>query len=181
MSATDLRNRISKGAAVLMVLLSGYLVYYAYNSFHRAYRFSFGERERWNNVYGVESDAVIQESTRWAYFGLWAAAILTSILSIIAGLYLLNRCRKGLLFDEPTAKALQWVGATSVFAMLVDTVFGYFDRYLLTLHNQENRIDPQFLYDPTDIKMICVGCVIFLFGWVAREGIAVENENKEYV
>ena len=91
--------RIHKGAAVLMVLVGLELIYYTGKSFWRAYRFSFGEPERWNTHWMVDQASVIGLSQRVIYFSIWAFVILASIAAFIAGLALLNRCRKGAIFD----------------------------------------------------------------------------------
>jgi len=181
MLVLEMRNRIQKGAVVLMAAVSAYLVYYTFHSFRRAIRFCFGEMERWNEIDFVENDAVIEMSTRYMYFGLWAAAISFSMAGIIAGLYLLNRVRIGFLFDDISARSIQIFGAVTVLAMIVDTIFGVFDLYLLTLHNAENRYGLQYLYDPSDLKTAMLASVMFMFGWVMREAVNIENENKGFI
>lgn len=181
MLVSAMRGRIQKSVAFFMCLVVLYLFYYSYRSFNRAWRFCYGEMERWNNSNIVEPTAVIEMSTRHMYFGLWAAAILASIAGILAGLYLLNRVRIGFFFDEISARSIQIFGLVTIFAMAVDTVFGMFDLYLLTLHNAENRYPIQYLYDPSDLKAVILASVMFMFGWVMREAVKIERENKEFV
>ncbi len=181
MLVSKMRTHIQKGAVVLMAAVSVYFVYYTWHSFRRAIRFCYGEMERWNNVQIVENDAVIEMSTRHIYFGLWAAAIVFSMAGILAGLYLLNRVRIGFLFDEISARSIQIFGAVTVLAMGVDTIFGFFDLYLLTLHNADHQFPVQYMYDPSDLKTAVLASVMFMFGWVMREAVKIERENKEFV
>jgi hypothetical protein len=180
MLVATLRTRIQKGAIALMAVVSVYFVYYTYHSFRRAIRFCYGEMERWNKIDFVENDAVIDMSTRHIYFGLWAAAIVFSMAGILAGLYLLNRVRIGFLFDEMSARSIQIFGAVTVLAMGVDTIFGFFDRYLLTLHNADHRFPVKYMYDPSDLKTAVLASVMFMLGWVMRESVKIERENKEF-
>jgi hypothetical protein len=181
MAVSKLRARVQKFAMVLMGLVSVYLVYYTYHSFRRAIRFCFSEPDRWTNLRIVDADAVIATGTRYTYFGLWTAAIVFSMAGIIAGLYLLNRVRIGFFFDEVSSRSIQIFGAITVVAMVVDTIFGAFDLYLLTLHNAEDRYPIQYLYDPSDLKTALLASVMFVFGWVMREAVLIERENKGYV
>ena len=181
MSLERTKKRTQIGSAILMIIVAGYLIHYTYRAFYRAWRFCFGEPDRWTNLWFVEPDAVIEISTRAWYFGLWSAAIFASVIATLAAVYLLNRVRIGLMFDDISARSIQWVGGLFILAMLVDTIFGFFDRYLLTLHNQEHRVPVQFLYDPSDIKLTILAIVIFLFGWVMRAAVKIEQENKGYI
>ena len=181
MTPETFKRRVQMSATGLMVLTTIYLLYYAYRSFKRAYRFSFGEPERWQNHWRVEADAVIEMSTRSMYFAVWATVIVLSIAAVIAGLHLLNRCRKGMIFDAGTARAIQWLGGLLVVAMLGDTVFAAVELYLLTLHNPVETLPIQFRYDPTDFKTISLAIVLTLFGWMMRGAMEIEQTNREFV
>ena len=175
------KARVQGFSTVMIALTSAYLVYYLYRSVGRAYRFSLGEPDMWINHWRVEDSAVIAQSTRVTYFCIWMFVILASTVAVIAALHLLNRCRKGLIFDAVTARAVQHVGGLLIIAMIADQLFGAVDWYLLTKHNLVNQESIQWAYDPTDYKTIALALVLFMFGWVMREAIEVEQTNKEFV
>ena len=53
MTSGQFKTRLQSAALALMAVTSFYLVYYLYRSFHRAWRFSFGEPERWQTHWRV--------------------------------------------------------------------------------------------------------------------------------
>lgn len=174
-------SRIRKGATVLMALVGLELIYYTYKSFFRAYRFSFGEPERWNTHWLVDEGSMIMFGQRLGYFSIWTIVILASVAAFIAGIVLLNRCRKGLIFDEGTANTIRTLGLILAFAMLIDQAFQAADAYLITLSNAEGPRSIQWFYDPSDIKTFIMAVILILFGWVMRISISVDQENKEFV
>ena len=173
--------RIHKGAAVLMVLVGLELIYYTGKSFWRAYRFSFGEPERWNTHWMIDQASVIGLSQRVIYFSIWAFVILASIAAFIAGLALLNRCRKGAIFDMRTANAIRNLGLFLAFAMIVDQIFQAMDAFLITLSNAEGPRPIAFFYDPSDIKTFIMAVILILFGWVMRTSIQIDRENRGFI
>jgi len=36
-------------------------------------------------------------------------------------------------------------------------------------------------YDPSDLKALWLAAVLFLFGWVMRQSIDIDRENREFV
>jgi len=174
-------RRIRIGALILMVLVAAELMYYSYKSFFRAYRFSFGAPDRWNTHWLVDEGAMIATGQRLLYFSIWASVILASIAAFIAGLHLLNRCRKGLIFTEATARAIQGLGGILAFAMVIDQMFQAADAYLITLSNADGPNPIAWFYDPSDIKTFVMAVILYLFGWVMRVSIWIDAENRGFV
>ena len=83
------KSRVQWFSTVLMGATILFLIYYLYRSFGRAYRFCFGEPERWANHWRVEEAAVIEQSTRATYFGVWVTVILLSTIATLAAIRLL--------------------------------------------------------------------------------------------
>lgn len=181
MSNQAFKNRVQAGSTVLMGVTCIYLVYYLYSSFSRAYRFCFGEPERWQNHWRVEDGAIIADWTRVQYFLIWAIVIVISAIATLVAIRLLNRCRKGLIFDSRTAQLLRVFGGILVLAMIADQIFGAVELNLLTKHNLVNVEPIRWAYDPVDYKTIVLALVLFLFGSVMREAIEIEKTNKEFV
>ena len=175
------KARVQSFATGLMGLTFLYLMYYIYISFWRAYRFCFGEPERWLTHWAVEHSAEIAHSTRMTYFAIWVAIILLSVFATVAGIALLNRCRRGLIFDARTARSVQVFGGLLVVAMVGDQVFGAVEMAIITQHNTVNNHPIAWAYDPSDFKSIALAVVLFMFGWVMKEAIEIEQTNKEFV
>jgi hypothetical protein len=120
-------------------------------------------------------------TTRTIYFIGWMPTVIVSALSTIAGLYLLNRIRKGLFFDLRTGMAIQVLGALSVIVIVLDTIMEAVSIVLITQLNSDGGMPLRYQYDPTDIKMLILSVVIFMMGWLMREAIIIDQEHKEYV
>lgn len=181
MSPQIFKSRVTVGATILMVGTIGYLIHYTYSSFHRAFRFCFGEPERWQNHWRVEETAVIEMSTRMTYFAIWISVVLLSIAGTLVALHLLNRVRRGHIFDAPNSRILQWAGAVLVLAMLADTVFGSVELYLITSHNTVTIEPIRFAFDASDMKVMVLGIVLFMFGWVLRDTIELDQIHRGFV
>ena len=175
------KSRVQWFSTVLMGATILFLIYYLYRSFGRAYRFCFGEPERWANHWRVEEAAVIEQSTRATYFGVWVTVILLSAIATLAAIRLLYLCRQGRIFDVAAARTIQVFGILLVIAMIGDQVFGAVDLYLLTKHNLVQQEPIQWFYDPVDFKTMALALVMFLFGWVMRDAIEIDKTNKEFV
>ena len=172
---------VKTGALILMVPVTAELIHYTYDAFSRAIRFSFGEPDRWNTHWRVDAGTVIEMSPRIGYFIFWALVILASIAAIFVGLYVLNRCRKGLVFDAKTARGVHLLGAVLTFAMVLDQMFAAMDIYLITRFNVAGPEAIRWAYDPSDLKMVSLAIILLLFGWVMRKGIEVDRENRGFV
>ncbi|WGI22632.1 DUF2975 domain-containing protein [Amylibacter sp. IMCC11727] len=175
------KSRVQWFANVLMTVTTLYLIYYLYNAFLRAYRFCFGEPELWANHWRVEEAAVIEQSTRMTYFGVWVTVIVMSAVATLAALRLLNLCRQGRIFDAAVARTIQMFGILLIIAMIGDQVFGAVDLFLLTKHNPVQQEPIQWVYDSADFKTMALALVMFLFGWVMRDAIEIDKTNKEFV
>ncbi len=178
--ATSLKT-VKLSALVLMLPVAAELVYFTYSSFRRAIRFSFGEPERWNEHWRVDPGTVIELAPRISYFLFWSVVILASVMAFVVGLYILNRCRQGLVFDAKTARGVHYLGAVLAFAMAIDQVFQAMDVYLVTRFNIAGPDPIAWVYDPSDIKTFLLAVILFLFGWVMRKGIEVDRENRGFV
>ena len=174
------KARVQGFSAALMCATILFLVYYMYSSFQRAYRFCFGEPELWADHWRVEDAAIIENSSRVSYFLIWSVVILLSAIATVAAIHLLNRCRKGLIFDAGTARSIQVLGGILVVAMIGDQVFGALELYLVTQHNPVHVELIRWQYDPTDFKTAALAVVLFMFGWVMRDAIEVEQTNKGF-
>lgn len=181
MTPTQTLMAVRRGALILMIPVGAELLYYAYHSFSRAWRFPFGEPERWNTHRWVDPGTVIETGPRLSYFLLWSGVILASMMCFLVGLHLLNRVRKGQIFDEATARALRVLGLALVFALAFDQVFQAVDPYLITRFNADGPMPLRWAYDPSDYKAILLGMVLYLCGWVMPKGIQVEQENRGFV
>lgn len=163
-----------------MILVGATAVYYTYTSFHRIWRFSFGDPSRWNEHWRVDPGTVIEFGPRLGYALIWGALVLVSALAFLAGLALFNRVRKGELFTEATAIGIRRLGFALGFAMIIEQIYACINVLLITRFNT----DPSpiaWAYDPSDIKTFILAVILFLFGWVMRETIAIEAESKEFV
>lgn len=181
MSVANPVKVIRTGALILMVPVAAELVYYTYNSFFHAYRFCFGEPDRWNTHWQVDAGTAIEMGPRLGYFLFWSMIILASVAAFVVGLYVLNRCRKGLVFDAQTARGVHLLGAVLMFAMAIDQVFKAMDTYLITRFNIAGPEAIRWFYDPSDVKTFLLAVILFLFGWVMRKGIEVDRENRGFV
>lgn len=181
MEQTRLLASLRWGALAMMVLMSVETVRYTYDSFRRAWRFSFGDPQRWNEHWAVDPGTLIEMGPRVGYFILWIGVVLASILCFLIGLYLLNRVRRLHLFDTRTAQTVRALGLALAFAMVFDQVFQAVDLYLVTRFNADGPEPIMWRYDPSDIKTFAMGILLFLFGWIMHKGIDVARENKEFV
>ena len=173
--------RVRLGALILMIGVAAETIHYTWKSFRRAWRFCFGEPERWNTHWMVDEGAVIETGQRLLYFSIWSAIILASIAAFIAGLLLLERCRRGLIFTEGTARAIRRLGAILAFAMFFDMVFQAMDAWLITYSNAEYVRPIAWFYDPSDIKTFFMAVILFLFGWVMQQSLQVDRENRGFI
>lgn len=173
-------SHIRIGATVLMVFVSAQTLNFGYGAYGRAIRFCFTEPARWNTHWRVDPGTMIETGTRIGYFAIWGFIISASMACFLVGLFLLNRVRRGLVFTETTANGIRALGLMLGFTMLIDQVFQAFDPWLITRFNAEPH-PVRWVYDPSDIKSLVMAAILFLFGWVMRESIAVERENREFV
>lgn len=181
MGKAQFEKRVRWGAIVLMVLLAAEFLRYSYHSFRRAYRFCFGEPERWNTHWLVDKGIEIENSLRISYFSFWAVVIISSMAVFIAALFLLNHFRKGHFFVPETARGIILVGGLLAFAMLIDTIFMAMDPWIITYQNTTDFAPIKYFYDPSDIKAFILSVILMLFGWVMQKAIAIDVENKEFV
>ncbi len=181
MSASLFESRVRIGSTVVMILVALELVRYSYHAFRRAYRFCFGEPERWNTHWMVDAGTEVGTGLRLGYFSFWCAVILAAVAVFIAALFLLNALRRGEIFTEGTARRAQWVGGLLVFSVAFDTVFMMFDAYIISFGNAEGPRPIAFVYDPSDLKSATMGAILFLFGRVMEQANEIERENREYV
>ncbi|MEL6617851.1 MAG: DUF2975 domain-containing protein [Pseudomonadota bacterium] len=181
MQHTRLLTTVRWGALAMMILMSIETARYAYDSVHRAWRFSFGDPQRWNAHWAVDAGTMIGMGPRTGYFILWIAVVLASLLCFAIGLYLLNRIRRLQLFDMRTALTVRALGLALAFAMAFDQVFQAVDLYLVTRFNANGPEPIMWRYDPSDIKTFSIGILMFLFGWIMHKGIDVARENKGFI
>ena len=181
MDSDKLLTRARIGALVLMVLVAAEMLRYSIRSFYRAWRFCFGEPGRWRRHWAVDDAAIIETGQRVLYFGIWVVIIFASVGAFVAGLMLLNRCRKGAFFDPATARAVARLGAALSLAMVLDQLFHAANLWLLTLGNEGGPMPWRFGYDPSDFKSLILGLILFLFGWVMQRAAEVDAENRGYV
>lgn len=181
MSTNDFERRVRIGSVLVMMLVGLELLRYSYFAFARAYRFCFGEPERWNAHWMVDAGTQVGTGLRLGYFSFWSAVILASIVVFIAALWLLNALRQGEIFSESVARRVQWVGGLLVFAMAFDTVFMMFDAHLISFGNADGPRPIAYVYDPSDLKSATMGAILFLFGRVMVQAVEIDRENKGYV
>ncbi len=181
MSVQTFKQKVQTGAGGLMIPLAVYLVYYTYESFDRFISRSFTHPEFWENHWMIDEGVKLGLNTRMMYFFNWMPTIIVSIISICFGLHLLNRLRKGLFFDLRTAWAVQMLGGVSILVIILDTVAETMAATLITSQNVDGGWPLRYQYDPTDIKSLILCLVIFMFGWIMREAMAIDQEHKEYV
>ncbi len=180
MSAQKFKSRVRVGAIVLGLAIFVELIRYTITSFQRALRFCFWEPERWNAHWLVDEGTVIETGLRIGYFTIWAVVILASILVFLAALKLLYHFSKGEIFGPEAARWIMWVGGLLVLALAIDTVFMFADVRIITSQN-ETPLPLAFVYDPSDLKAMCLGAVLFLFGSILREATRIDTENREFV
>lgn len=180
MQADRTPRHIRIGATILLVLVAVETVYYTGSSFFRAYRFSFGEPDRWNTHWRVDPGTVIEFPARLGYFTFWGLVVLASVAAYVAGLHLLNRVRRGLIYDRGTAASIRRLGLVLAFAMVLDQVYQSMDLWLITRFNAEPH-PVYWAYDPSDLKTLAMAVLLCLFGWVMRDSIAIEQENRGFV
>lgn len=181
MTPTQALTSVRHGALILMFPVAAQLLYSTYHSFYRAWRFCFDEPQRWNAHRWVDPGTVIDTGTRAQYFALWAGVILGSVAAFVVGLYVLNRCRQGRIFDDRTAGALRLMGLVLACALVADQAFQAVDPYLITRFNAAGPLPVRWAYDPSDLKGIALGLILYLCGWVMQKGIQVARENQEFV
>ena len=169
------------GALLLMIPVAAETVYYAYRAFSRGWRFSFGDPERWNSHWRVDPGTVIEMAPRVGYFAIWTVVVLSSLLCFLVGLYLLNRVRKGLVFDRHSAETVRVLGLCLAAAMVIDQVYQAADAYLITRFNAAGPEPIRWFYDPSDIKSGILAVILILFGWIMRRGIEIAQENRGFV
>ena len=180
MSEDRTLSRVRLGALVLMIGVGAEMIRYTYDSLKRSLTFSFWEPERWNNHHLVDPDTVIGFGPRLGYFAIWGTVILLSICAFLASLYLLNLVRRGQIFELPAAKAVTWLGLILGVGMVADLIFHSLDRWLIT-HANADPASIRWGYDPSDLKTLAMAAVFFLFGWVMRQSIEIDRENREFV
>ena len=181
MPAEAFKRKAQVGAGVLMLPVGVYLIYYIYESLSRFISRSFTHPEWWYTHWMVDEGIKAALATRTLYFVGWMPIIIVSAMSTIAGLYLLNRIRKGLFFDLHTGWAIQMLGGLSVVTIILDTIMEAVSVVLITSQNADGGLPFRYQYDPTDIKMLILSIVIFIIGWIMREAIMIDQENREYV
>lgn len=181
MNTDSFEKRVRIGATVVMVLVGLEMVRYGYAAFGRAYRFCFGEPERWNGHWMVDAGTQVGNGLRLGYFSFWCAVILASLAVSVAAIYLLNTLRRGEIFSGTAALRVKWVGGLLVFAMAFDTVFMAFDAFIITLGNSDGPRPITYVYDPSDAKSATMGAILFLFGCIMHNAIEIDRENREYV
>lgn len=172
---------IRRWALGLSIPVALELVYYSYRSFARAWRFCFGEPERWNSHWAVDPGTVIETGPRIGYFLLWGSVNLASILCYVIGLALLIMIWRGRLFDPLIGRVVRLLGGALAFSMAWDQLFQAFDLYLVTRFNADGPHPIRWVYDPSDIKSFSLGVILFLFGWVMLKGLDVARENRSFV
>ena len=181
MHTDNFEKRVRFGALVVMVLVALEMVRYGYSAFGRAYRFCFGEPERWNTHWMVDAGTEVGDGLRLGYFVFWCAVIVASLAVSVAAIYLLNIMRRGEIFSEKSAGGVMWVGGLLVFAMAFDTVFMAFDAHIISLGNADGPYPIAYVYDPSDAKSATMGAILFLFGSVMYSAIDIDRENREFV
>ena len=172
--------RVKVGALILMIVVAVEMIRYVITSLDRAVSFSFWEPEKWNTHHLVDPDAVIQMGQRIGYFAVWGLIILLSTFAFLAALQLLNNVRGGRIFHAKTAVYVSRLGLILAIAMVADLIFHALDPWLITLSNSE-PLQIRWGYDPSDIKTLIMAIILFLFGWVMRQGIEIDRENSEFV
>jgi len=172
--------RVRFCALLLMLGVGAEMLRYTHHSLNRALTFSFWEPERWNSHHLVDACAAIGMGPRIGYFAIWGIVILLSVLAFLAALHLLNLVRQGQIFELRTANAVRRLGLILAIAMVTDLVFHALDPWLLTRSNAE-PLQVRWGYDPSDIKTLSMATILFLFGWVMRQSIYVDRENREFV
>lgn len=181
MQIDRIKQRVMFWSGVLMLPTAGFLIYYTYESMTRFISRSFTHPEFWENHWMIDKTVTLDLTTRTLYFFSWMPVILLSCLSMVVGLYLLNRMRLGLFFNSGTARAIQVLGGLSVLVIILDTIMESLTVVIITAQNADGGRSFAYQYDPTDIKALIVYLVIFTFGWMMREAILIDQEHKEYV
>ena len=181
MQIHGIKQRVMFWSGIMMFPTAGYLIYYIYESLTRFISRSFTHPEFWNNHWMIDKGVSLSLTTRTTYFFGWMPVIALSCLSIMVGLYLLNRMRNGLFFNVGTARAVQILGATSILTVILDTFMESATVVLITAQNADGGKSLAYQYDPTDIKALVLHLVILTFGWMMREAIEIDQEHKEFV
>lgn len=181
MSAEKILTRARTGAFVLMALVALETARYTFVSFKRAYAFCFGDPDRWLNHWALQDGAVVDTALRSTYFAVWSGTILLSIGAFIAGLHVLNLCRKGQFFGPRTGRAICILGGVLSLAMLYDIGFQAIDLWVLTQGNPDGPRPIRWFYDPSDFKVLSMALILFLFGMTMEQAAAIEAENREFV
>ena len=164
-----------------MLPMVGFLIYYIYESFSRFISRSFTRPEFWENHWMIDQGVSLDFTIRATYFFGWMPVIIMSCITIVLGLYLLNRLRQGLFFNSRNARAIQFLGGLSVATVLLETLMESLTVVLITSQNSDGGRPFSYQYDPTDIKALILYLVIFTFGWMMDEAIKIDREHKEYV
>lgn len=172
--------RVQTGALILMIVVAAEMIRYLITSLNRALNFSFWEPRMWNTHHLVDPNTVVEMGPRIGYFTVWSTVILLSTLAFLAALQLLNNVRRGKIYHPKTAAYVSRLGLILAIAMIADQIFHSIDSWLLTRSNSE-PLGIHWGYDPSDIKTLIMATILFLFGWVMRQGIEIDRENSEFV
>ena len=173
-------SRIRIAATLLLIAIAAETLRYTYTSFDRAYSFAFGNPDLWNNHYLADPSTIVPMGARIQYFAIWGGIILLSLACYLIGLFILNSVRRGRIFEPQTASAVWWLGLTLAVAMVADLIFHAVDAALITRFNAE-PLPVRWAYDPSDLKSLSLALILFLFGWIMRQSIEIEKENRGFV
>ncbi len=181
MLISHLRQRVMFWSGVTLVPMAAFLIYYIYESMTRFISRSFTNPEFWENHWMIDKDVTLDLTTRTLYFIGWMPVIFLSCLSILVGMYLLNRLRQGLFFNTTNARLIQLLGGVSVVTVILDTLMESVSVVLITAQNADGGHVFAYQYDPTDIKALILYSVVFTFGWMMRAAMEIDQEHKGFV
>lgn len=170
---------VAAGLAVGLVLFG---LYYPWRFFSLAGSFAFSGPEPWQALRGIDADAAVTLGLRTGWFVMWLVPVLATEAMILAALRLCFLLLRGVYFEPPTIRAVQWVGGLAALAGASALIALMIEPWLMTSANiVAPRLPLAFRYNTGEIGVSLVGLGVFLVALVMRLAMTLQAENKEFI
>jgi len=172
-------QRIKKFAAVFLLLIGAYAIYYLIRIIPPYLNFAFFE-PNWMLSHQQTSGYVTMEM-RWIWLLMWIIPIGASLYAIGAALYACNLCRIGMYFDPKFGTGLVHMGFAMSLAEGSDIIAESFIRTVLTIAHPDGLLPFAWRFTSSDLALLLHGLGVIGIGLVIREASLIAEENKAFV
>jgi len=172
-------RRVRNFSLFFMILVAAFTIYYPYHVLSGLLDYAFLEPRRME--YNRITNGYVTSQMRWMHFTSWFIPLLFGMYACFAALYTSNRFRTGKYFDKKAATGIMHMGVAIIISLATDILATALFPVIHSWANPDGLRAMNIRFRSEETGLILCGIGFCAIGFILKEGIKIDQENKEFV